>query len=228
MDSIDPTATDANLDPDSESKRTISVFGGWSQVMSRSAIFQTILSYQNGSGFLSDPYKLVSVAGVNVADDRPGSRSQYAVLARYRRHFESVTGTLHLDYRFYYDDWDINSHTVELAWYQSLFGDVLHIIPSVRYYTQSQADFYAPYFTNALGAGDHASSDYRLSPFGALSGKLRVEAHVSDWPFHMAWKIGASYERYQSSGSLAAGSVDVENPGLVSFNVIMINLSARF
>jgi hypothetical protein len=230
LDDIDPTPDDDPItpDPDSESKRTISVFGGWSQVMGRSSVFQTVLSYQNGSGFLSDPYKLVSIAGVNLPDDRPDSRSQYAVLARLRRHFESVTGTAHLDYRFYYDDWGILSHTAELAWYQSLFSDVLFIIPSVRYYTQSQADFYAPFFTTGLGAGENASSDYRLSPYGALSGKLRVETHISDWPFHMAWKLGASYEHYQSSASLAAGSVDVENPGLVSFNVIMINLSARF
>ena len=76
--------------------------------------------------------------------------------------------------------------------------------------------------------GEYASSDYRLSPFGALSEKLRIETRVSDWPFHMAWKLGASYERYQSSGSLAIQNVDVENPGLVSFNVFMLNLSARF
>jgi hypothetical protein len=229
MDEIDPTPTDTNLDPDTEDKRTISVFGGWSQVMGRSSVFQTVLSYQNGDGFLSDPYKLVAFADQNVPDHRPDSRNQYAVLARLRRHYESVTGTLHLDYRFYYDDWGILSHTAELAWYQSLF-DVVQIIPSVRYYTQSEADFYEPFVTSAFDMNDvpHASSDYRLSPYGALSGKLRIEAHVSDWPFHMAWKIGASYERYQSSGSLAIQSVDVENPALVEFNVIMINLSARF
>jgi hypothetical protein len=227
LDDIDPTPTATNPNPAQEDKRTISLTAGWSQVINRSSSFQAILAYQNGDGFLSDPYKLVSVAGANVADNRPDTRNQFALLTRYRRHFESITGTLHLDYRFYYDDWDINSHTVELAWYQSLF-DIVTITPSVRYYTQSQADFYGPYFTNALGAGDHASSDYRLSPYGALSGKLRIEANLADWPFHMAWKLGASYERYQSSGSLAIQSVDIENPGLVSFNVIMISLSARF
>jgi len=227
MDELDPTPTATNPNPDTEDKRTISVMAGWSQVIDRSSAFQAILSYQNGSGFLSDPYKLVSVAGTNVADNRPDSRNQFALLTRYRRHFPSVTGTMHLDYRFYYDDWDIISHTIELAWYQTLF-EVLTITPSVRYYSQSQADFYGPYFVNALGAGDYASSDYRLSPYGAISGKLKVETRISDWPFHTSWKLGASYERYQSSGSLALGSVDVENPGLVDFNVIMVTLSARF
>jgi hypothetical protein len=228
LDEIDPTPTATNANPSTEDKRTISVFAGWSEVIDRSSVFQAVLSYQNGSGFLSDPYKLVSVAGTNVSDNRPDTRHQFALLTRYRRHFSSVTGSLHLDYRFYYDDWDINSHTVELAWYQTLFENLITIVPSVRYYSQSQADFYSPYFANALGAGDYASSDYRLSPYGALSGKIRVETHISEWPAHMAWKVGASFERYQSESSLAIQSVDLENPGLVSFNVIMINLSARF
>jgi len=225
LDTLNPTPTATNPDPQSEDKRTYSLTGGWSQVLGRSSALQTILSYQNGSGFLSDPYKLVYVGGVNLPDNRPDSRNQYAVTLRYRRFFESVTGTLHLDYRFYYDDWKINSHTVELAWYQSLF-DLITITPSVRYYTQSQASFYEPYFTTTQV--DHASSDYRLSPFGALSEKLRVEMHISDWPFHMAWKLGGSYERYQSAGNLAIGKVDVENPGLVSFDTFMIDISARF
>jgi hypothetical protein len=229
MDELDPTSTATNPDPDSEDKRTISVMGGWSQVINRSSAFQAILSYQNGDGFLSDPYKLVSFADQNAPDHRPDSRNQFALMTRYRRHFPGITGTLHLDYRFYYDDWDINSHTIELAWYQTLF-EVLTITPSVRYYTQSQAEFYEPFVTSAFDPLNvpYASSDYRLSPYGALSGKLRVETHISDWPFHMAWKLGASYEYYQSSGSLAVQSVDVENPGLVSFNVIMVSLSARF
>jgi len=227
LDTLDPQPTDVNLNPSEEDKRTISLFAGWSQVINRSSAFQAIFNYQNGSGFLSDPYKLVSVAGANIPDDRPDSRNQFAFMVRYRRHFSSITGSLHLDYRYYFDDWDVNSHTVELAWYQSLF-DVVQVIPSVRYYTQSQADFYGPYFVAALDPGDHVTSDYRLSPYGAVSGKLRVETRISDWPFHMAWRLGASFERYQSSGSLAVQSVDLENPALVSFNVIMINLSARF
>jgi hypothetical protein len=227
LDEIEPTPTAVNLDPDNEDKRSFSLFGGWSQVIDRSSAFQAILSYQNGDGFLSDPYKLVSIAGSNFADRRPDSRNQIALLGRYRRHFPGITGTLHLDYRFYVDDWDIDSHMLELAWYQSLF-DLVTVIPSIRYYTQSQADFYGPYFTTALAPGADASSDYRLSPYGALSGKLRVETRISDWPFRMAWKLGASYEHYESSGSLAIQSVDLENPALVSFDVFMLNLSARF
>jgi hypothetical protein len=225
FDDIDPTPTLVNADPAREDKRTISVFTGLSQVINRSSIVQSTFTYQNGSGFLSDPYKLVSVAGTNLPDSRPDSRNQFAWLTRYRRHFSSLSGALHADYRLYVDDWDVTSHTLELAWYQMMW-DTLAIIPSVRYYTQSEAEFYGPYFTSS--PGDDFSSDYRLSPYGALSWKLRAETRLSDWPFRMAWKVGVSWERYESSGDLAIRDVEVENPGLVSFNVLMFNLSARF
>ena len=60
------------------------------------------------------------------------------------------------------------SHTFELAWYQTLF-DRLLIVPSVRYYSQGQADFYAP-FCAAPRRDGFRSSDYRLSAFGATRG----------------------------------------------------------
>jgi hypothetical protein len=225
FDDIDPTPTLVNASPSQEDKRTISAFAGISQVISRSSIVQSTFTYQNGSGFLSDPYKLVSVGGVPLPDSRPDARNQFAWLTRFRRHFSSVSGALHADYRLYVDDWDVTSHTIELAWYQMMW-DTLAIIPSVRYYTQSEAEFYGPYFTSDPG-GEY-SSDYRLSPYGALSWKLRAETRLSDWPFRMAWKVGVSWERYESSGDLSLRDVDVENPGLVSFNVLMFNLSARF
>ncbi len=225
LDEIDPTPTATNLNPSQEDKRSLSIFAGISQVINRSSIVQSTFTYQNGSGFLSDPYKLVSVGGVNLPDSRPDSRNQFSWLTRYRRHFSSVNGALHADYRLYVDDWDVTSHTVELAWYQMLW-DALAVIPSVRYYTQSQAEFYGPYFVTSPGG--EFTSDYRLSPYGALSWKLRAETRLSDWPFRMAWKVGVSWERYQSSGDLAIRDVEIENPGLVSFNVLMFNLSARF
>ena len=225
FDTIDPTPTATNANPSQEDKRTITLFGGWSQVIDRASAFQTTLSYQNGSGFLSDPYKLVSIGGVNSPDARPDARHQLALLTRYRRHFEGIAGTLHLDYRFYFDDWGIDSHTFELGWHQSFF-DLLTLAPSVRYYSQSQADFYGPYFLTSPG-GEY-SSDYRLSPYGALSGKLRLDTRNFEVPWGWAVKVGVSYERYESSGSLALKSVDLENPALVSFDVFMLSLALRF
>jgi hypothetical protein len=227
LDRIEPTDSDlfANR-PEDEDKQSYSVFASIAQVVGRESAIQSSLTFQHSNGFLSDPYKLVSVGGVNLADSRPSDRNQLSWLTRYRHHFSRVDGTLHADYRFYVDDWEINSHTLELAWYQTLW-DSIRLIPSLRYYSQSQAEFYGPFFA-ALPPEGHASSDYRLSPYGAFSWKLKAEAMLRDWPFHMDWRIGISWERYLSDADYALGSVDVENPGLVSFNVFSIQLSARF
>jgi len=227
FDTIEPT--DANLFPtrvSEEEKQSYSIFAAISQVVNREAQLQSGLTFQHSTGFLSDPYKLVSVGGVNLADSRPDSRNQVSWLTRYRHHFSGVEGTLHADYRFYLDDWEVYSHTVELAWYQSIF-ERFRLIPSLRYYDQSQASFYSPYFL-VLPSDGFASSDYRLSPYGAISWKLKAEATLTDLPFEMDWIVGIAWERYLSGGELALSEVRFENPGLVSFNVFTLNLTARF
>jgi hypothetical protein len=122
------------------------------------------------------------------------------------------------------DDWGINSHTIEVAWYQALF-DAIRLIPGIRYYSQSQAEFYAPYYVAPRNDGLY-SSDYRLSPFGALSWRIKAETRFQTW--NIDWSATVGYERYTSSGDLALGDVKIENPGLVSFNLFSIGLVGRF
>ena len=225
IDTIEPT--DAFSDPfrpAKEDKQSYSAFAGVSQVLGRGATVQSTVSYQHSTGFLSDPYKRVLVEGNPIGDSRPDARNQFAWLTRYRQHVELLNGSFHADYRFFIDDWNITSHTVDVAWYQNLFG-FLRVVPGFRYYTQSAAGFYAPWFVTAPGDG-FASSDYRLSPYGAISYRIRAEAFFTTW--RLDWRAAIDYERYDSSGDFAIGKVAIENPGLVQFNVISINFTTRF
>jgi hypothetical protein len=226
FDEIDPTQDPVNAPdrPGSDDKQSASLFAGVSQVLDRSTTVQATASYQHARGFLSDPYKRAVVAGTPLPDRRPDDRNQLALLARLRRHFETLNGTLHADYRYYLDDWSIEAHTFDVAWHQSLF-DLLRVIPSVRYYSQSQADFYAPFYFAARSDGLR-SSDYRLSPYGALSYRIRSESRLQ--LFELDLMLNASYERYESDGDLAFGRVSTENPGLVSFELFSVGISGRF
>lgn len=223
-DQIEPTEGGINGRPSSEDKQTLRLFGGLSQVLTRHTAIQSTLSYQFGNGYLSDPYKLAWVAGTPIQDNRPDQRHQFSWLTRYRSHFERMGGTLHLDYNFFVDDWGINAHTFDLAWYQSVFG-LMRVIPSLRYYSQSQADFYAPWYDSARSDG-LASSDYRLSPYGALSYRIRAETRFQTW--NLDWILNIGYETYESSGDLALKDVDLENPGLVSFDMWSVGITSRF
>jgi len=224
IDSIDPVDTDLfPTRPSHEQKWSTSVFGGISQVLSREAALQSTLTYQREQGYLSDPYKQVLVAGNPVPDARPDSRNQLTWLTRLRHHVSPVHGTLQADYRFYADDWQLTSHTLEVAWDQAIF-DALHLIPSFRYYSQSQAEFYGPWF-DATGDGLH-SSDYRLSPYGAIAWKIKAETRFATGS--VDWRAAFAWQRYLSSGDYALGKVSVANPGLVSFNLFSVSLTARF
>ena len=224
IDQIEPTDSDLYPErPDKEDKQSYSISTGIAQVLGEGSLVQSNVSFKHSRGFLSDPYKRVLVAGAPVADSRPDQRNQFAWLTQLRHHFAPIDGTLHADYRLYADDWEVISHTFELAWYQTLW-ERLRLIPSARYYSQSSAKFYAPFFVLPTG-GEH-SSDYRLSPYGALALRFRAEVPLTLWNVDLL--ASAGYERYMSSGDFALGDVSVENPGLVSFNLLSVGLSTRF
>jgi hypothetical protein len=226
VDRITPTDADEFQRNDEEHKQSGSLFVGIAQVMGRNAAIQSTIQYQLAHGFLDDPYKQAYVVSTSTPepDTRPDMRHQISWLTRYRQHIGFLRGTLHADYRFYYDDWDVSAHTFEVSWYQMLWQS-FRLIPSVRYYTQSQADFYAPYYQNEKSNGLY-SSDYRLSPFGALTWRVKGETRFQIYNLDLIANI--AYERYMSSGSLAIKDVQTSNPGLVDFEMFSAGLMTRF
>ncbi len=224
-DRIEPVDTDRfPLRPKDENRSATTAFLSLEQVLTATSVIQSSLTYRHNRGFLSDPYKRVLVAGDPIADSRPDSRNQGAWLTRYRHHFKALGGSLHADYRFFLDDWEMTSHTLELAWYQDVWR-TLQLVPSFRYYSQSQAEFYGPFFANMRSDG-HYSSDYRLAPYGAMSAGLKATGEFDLWSLH--FRTVLAYERYISGGDYALGKVDLENPGLVSYHLISLGLTIRF
>ncbi len=210
-DTIKPTQASGFNRVTNESKYTATTFLGVAQVIDARSVFQTSINYAYSDGYLSDPYKLV--------DQRPNSRSSVAWNNRYRYFFGDLDAAMHADYRLYVDDWDLVSHTMAFEWQQNIDPN-LRVIPSVRYYSQSQADFYTP-IDIAAQPGDK-SSDYRLSPFGALTFGLSAVAHSYNW------KVIVSAERYVSDGDLALGSVEKEHPGLLQYTLVTLGFDYSF
>lgn len=201
-------------------KDSLTAFAGLSRVLDQQSTIQTSLSFTENEGFLSDPYKQVYVGGEIRADTRPERRRQGTWMLRYRRFVARLKAALHADYRYYLDDWGIHAHTLRLSWFQTLPGG-WRVTPSVRYHSQSEADFYAPFFESEPDDRLY-TSDYRMSPFGAVSGRLRVDKAFG------GLEISVSYEVYDSDPDLALGNVDVANPALVDFDVISASVKHRF
>src|SRR5690606_32105874 len=92
--------------------------------------------------------------------------SRFKVAAGSRlNYYISQTFVLRTYYRFYFDDWGINSNTLSLE-IPVKISDKFTLYPSYRYYTQSSSDHFAPYEKH-LSTKQYYTSDYDLSKFNS-------------------------------------------------------------
>ncbi len=197
----------------SEDKRNTSAFVSVSQIINQLTTFQTALSITEQSGFLSDPYKL--------RDVRPSDKTQIAWSNSYRRFFVDADAAWHINYRFYHDDFGISSHTFDMAWHQNI-GRNFQLVPSLRYYSQSAADFFTNVddFLNPLT--EYQSSDYRLSAFGAISGGISLIADLGDWTATL------TTERYIANEKYSAYKVSQPSTALVRYFRVSLGFDYSF
>jgi hypothetical protein len=208
-DDIEPTQGVVPTNTMDDNKNIYSGFLGVSRIVSKRAIMRFGLSYTYREGFLTDPYKL--------NDRRPDEREEWTLSGGYRHYFVGADAALHADYRYFDDDWGIKSHTVDLAWHQNI-GGTTQLIPYLRYYSQSEADF----FSNQVDYTDrYFADDYRLSAFGAITWGLRVRHDIGNWT------LTAAGERYTTSEDWGLSSGE-ESPALVKYNRFTVGLDYRF
>ena len=157
-----------------------------------------------GSGSTWDAFTDLEVAGFELFREvRPEKRDIWVIATGLNQHIPSLDASVQFDYRFFMDNWDISSHTFELAWYQDLpYG--ISVTPNIRYYSQSSADFFAPFFRAPRSDGNY-SSDYRLSDYGALSGGISVNKEFTKG-FNL--NVGFEYRTHKGSLKLGGGGED--------------------
>ena len=197
-------------------KNTGSVFGSLAWIIDRSTVLQTGIQLNSEHGFLSDPYKLVSVGDGTIHDLRPGQRDQLAWLVRYRHAFSGPDASLHLDFRYAQDNWGVTSQTLEAAWYQPLPAR-WQLVPGLRYYSQQEARFYAPFFSDP-SVHNFFTSDYRLGTFGAFSASLNLRKRFGQWEF------SGGFERYHGATDYALGGSGAAVPAVLSYTRAFIGL----
>lgn len=208
-DDIDPTQGSVPTNTLGDNKDIRSAWIGVTRIVSKRALVRFGLSYTYRDGFLTDPYKY--------RDRRPDKRKEWAFSTGYRRFFEEQNAALHVDYRYFDDDWDVASHTIDIAWHQNI-GQHLKLMPFIRYYSQDEAKFFA----NEVNQDDrYFADDYRLSAFGAFSYGLRVSRGFGNW------SVNVDAERYQTDESWGVYSGE-ESPGLVDFWRYGIGLDYTF
>ena len=180
-----------------ETSNNITTQVGVTQIIDQSSLVKADIFYSAEDGYLSNPYyNVVRYTNKIVAETRPDKRVAYGFNLKYIKAFTSNFSSK-FKYKFYTDDWDITSHTIDINNYYEI-NSKFTLGFGLRYYTQSEAEFYnasTNYFTNE----QYASHDDRLSSFNSTTIKTSLEYKYSD---KVSYDI--SFNKYDQSTGLSA------------------------
>ena len=153
---------------ESQTKTVTGALVGVTQVLTRTWLTQINYTLDHSQGYLTDPYRLLSVLDPTGAvtgyryEDRPDSRTRQSL---YWLNKAALGPTvLDVSYRHGKDSWGINSDTVEAHLRIQLSPDA-YLEPLARWYHQSAASFYDLYLSGSGPQPVYASADPRLAAF---------------------------------------------------------------
>ena len=181
---------------------------GVTQVLSEDSSMKLSLFTFQDDGYLTNQYERIvrdySMPNARLSvENRPDKRVAYGFTAKYNKLLDdglSFVGS----YRFYSDDWDMTSNTVEGDIYKTL-SERITLGVGLRYYTQTEASFYSGdigHFTNQT----YASSDERLSDFDALTYKASLNFNQNDT---LSYNIGAEFYKQNTETSFSATMITI-------------------
>jgi hypothetical protein len=207
-----------NTKSGSDTKNTIDLLMGVTQVINRNTIMQFNYGFGNSTGYHNDPYKIVSIVSdaTNAPldylfENKPDSRTKHSLYWQTKHHFDQDMVDISL--RLMADDWGVNSQTLDMH-YRWNISDNNYLEPHVRYYTQSAADFYEEKISNAgltaeqvatqyQNEGRDVTADYRLGNMDATTIGVKWGARLFG-----THQLTSRIELYQQSGDSKVSDVD--------------------
>ncbi|NCT17894.1 MAG: hypothetical protein COZ75_01220 [Flavobacteriaceae bacterium CG_4_8_14_3_um_filter_34_10] len=222
-----------NYDPQftrfkNKNRDSYSIGASFSQILSKKLQGLLSIDVVRQEGLLSTPYQRVYFSDIadsfienfHLADDverLPDTRNKIA-LGGNLNYYVNEFLTVRTFYRFYTDNWGIDSHTAKIE-VPIKIGHGFTIYPSYRYYTQTQADYFAPYEAH-LSTEKYYTSDYDLSDFNANQYGIGLNYTDIFTKVHL-WKFGLKsvdleYNRYDrntsfNSNIISAGFKFIQN-----------------
>jgi len=208
-DNEDKSGHEATRIGSDDDKTTSDVMVGFTQVINRNMVTQFNYSYSIVDGYLTDPFKILSlVNNSGIAQDylyenRPDERTKQSVFAQTKYHFDEVI--LDVSYRYMWDDWEIDSHTVDTRFYIPL-GDGSYLEPHLRFYQQTAAEFYQPFLMQGETLPEFASADYRIGEMTAYTIGLKYGMKL-DGGNDLSFRLEYYSQSPESAGHKAPGAL---------------------
>ncbi len=199
-------------------RQTDRISGSFTQIITSATLASFTGEYVFDRGYLSRPYYVYEIPNTSPADtihmfyheNLPPERKSIAFSAHVNRYFPIKRGaSLHCDYRYYYDSWKIESHTIALKCYYR-FADHFIINPQYRFYSQSAAFFYRDIYT---GVPEYLTADFKLGRFTTNTIGLKLIFELQNFMkpvdnavfalFPVSFDIAANYMMRSSTRDVA-------------------------
>jgi len=193
-----------------QTKDVLDALVGVTQILGRRDILELTYSYSTADGYLTDPYKILSVVDpvtgrpvpapdgdipyLYLHENRPDKRTKQAGYVEWRHAFDR--DSLALSARYMTDDWGIESQTVEARYRWNINGDS-YLEPQLRWYTQTAADFYKTVLFDGTPLPDYASADTRLADMDAYT----IGAKYGHRTGNGEWSVRLEYYRQEPNPS---------------------------
>ena len=225
-----------------QDKDVLDAVFGVSQVISKNLLVQANYSLSQSDGYLNNPYKVLSLvdgitgdtlplipgpgggpSGEFLFESRPDERTQHSLYTQAKYYMNGKV--LDASYRYMTDDWEIDSHTLDLR-YRIPIGDSSYLEPHVRYYTQSEAEFYRLSLDSSAALPQFASSDYRLGNFDGITAGLKY-----GWKTRNDNDMSLRVEWYTQSGTVPTGQLignQASRDNYPDLNALIVQFSYRF
>jgi hypothetical protein len=163
------------------------------QLITPTFSMQAVYSYMYSEGFLSSPYHYVLQDDIAKFENYPDKRTGHAFALK-GVYMLNKDNAMNFSYRYYFDDWDISSHTInieELHDFSHKFTSGLRF----RYYTQTDSNFVKDVGTYTLD-DTYFAVDYRMSAFDSYTIGVPFIYKIDN-----EHKITASIDYYQTTNN---------------------------
>jgi len=180
------------------------------QIVTPTTVVRVGAEYNRVRGLQHDPYRNVYVEGTNVPERHPKYRDRRDAFVRVSQYLPNRS-SIKVDYRYYVDDWGVESQTIGGKLNQYITDQVI-VRYRYRYYNQIPSFFFRDEYTAAGGVDGFQTNDYRLGDYGAhLFG-----GRIMWFPHGVFRRIGfvedvhfvVGYEHYFNSNNFSAHIIE--------------------
>ena len=225
-----------------DDKDVLDLIFGVTQVINRDLVVQANYSFSRQDGYLNNPYKVLSLVDGITGDtlprvpgpeggpsgefrfeSRPDQRTQHGLYTQAKLNLSGKV--LDASYRYMTDDWEIDSHTLDVR-FRWPVGDSSYIEPHLRFYAQNEAEFYRLSLDSSQALPEFASSDYRLGNFDALTAGLKF-----GWKTRNDNDMSVRVEWYTQSGTIPEGQLigsQADRDNYPDLNALIVQFSYHF